>query len=142
MRSRESAEMAESTDLKGGCHCGKVRFSAALPSHAVDVYTCNCSICAMKRNDHFVIPKASFTLVSGEDDLTLYQYGSKTARHLFCKHCGVQSFYNPRSNPNGVAVTWHCIDEDDAKTMSVTNKFFDGRNWEACIGSSDITSKA
>ncbi|KAJ1475698.1 Mss4-like protein [Baffinella frigidus] len=128
--------------LKGGCHCGQVRFTAAVSSREVDVYACNCSVCAMKRNDHFVVPEDSFELLSGKDALTLYQFGSKTAKHFFCKHCGVQSFYTPRSNPKGVAVTWVCIDKEDAAGIIVTCKTFDGQNWEANIGSSDITSKA
>ena len=31
------------------------------------------------------------------------------SRHRFCSVCGVQSFYRPRSNPDGVGVVPHCI---------------------------------
>ena len=34
---------------------------------------------------------------------TEYRFGTNTARHRFCATCGVQAFYIPRSNPDGVA---------------------------------------
>jgi hypothetical protein len=48
-------------------------------------------------------------------------------RHLFCRTCGVKSFYRPRSNPDGWSVNARCLDE--ALDMDLTE--FDGRNWEA-----------
>lgn len=54
---------------------------------------------------HTIVPESRFSLIKGEDKLTLYQFGSKTAKHLFCKVCGISAFYNPRSNPDGVAIT-------------------------------------
>lgn len=32
------------------------------------------------------------------------------AQHLFCRACGVVPFYRPRSNPDGWAVTVHCLE--------------------------------
>lgn len=49
-------------------------------------WDCNCSICAMKKNTHVVVPERSFKITQGEDQLQEYRFGSKTARHLFCKH--------------------------------------------------------
>ena len=50
--------------------------------------------------------------------------------------CGVVSYYIPRSNPDGVAVTVHCL--DPATIKSVTTKHFDGQNWEQFYANSDI----
>ena len=44
----------------------------------------------------------------GEDQLTTYTYNTHTAKHKFCKICGVQSFYQPRSNPSGYG-TYVCL---------------------------------
>ena len=49
-------------------------------------------------------------------------------RHYFCRLCGVQSFYIPRSNPGGVAVMPHCVTSDTILATTVVT--FDGANWE------------
>lgn len=50
---------------------------------------------------------------------------------MFCSRCGVQSFYIPRSNPDGYAVTVHCIDADTIREVHFEH--FDGRNWELAM---------
>lgn len=50
------------------------------------------------------------------------------AKHTFCKTCGVQSFYTPRSNPDGVGVTIHCVDPGTVEKINMIQ--FDGMNWE------------
>lgn len=96
----------------GACHCKAVQFKVKAPKHLV-VWNCNCSICYLKKNWHFIVPQKNFKLLSGEDDdLTEYRFNTKTAKHMFCKHCGVQAYYVPRSNPDGIAVTLACIDQN------------------------------
>ena len=111
----------------GGCHCGVVRFEAALPD-PVEAQTCNCSICAMTGFLHIIVPQSRFRLTRGEDHLTRYTFNTHTAHHLFCKDCGVKSFYRPRSNPDGWSVNAHCLDEATAPSLTITA--FDGRDWE------------
>lgn len=115
----------------GGCHCGAVRFSAELP-YAFEVEDCNCSMCAMSGNIHVIVPPGRFRLVQGAANLAEYTFNTRRARHLFCKTCGIKSFYIPRSNPDGFAVTWRCLDDWDQLDVTVTP--FDGRNWEANAG--------
>ncbi len=76
-----------------------------------------------------IVPANAFQLICGEADLTEYQFNTRVARHLFCRHCGIKSFYIPRSNPDGVAVTYRCLDNWQALQATVTP--FDGQNWEA-----------
>jgi len=115
----------------GGCHCGAVRFDVKLP-RAIEVEDCNCSICRMSGNIHVIIPASRFRLVKGEGALTDYRFGTGTAKHVFCRVCGVKSFYVPRSNPDGFAVTWRCLDDWDA--LEVTTTPFDGVHWEKHAG--------
>ncbi len=51
---------------------------------------------------HVMVPHAAFELLTGRDALSCYRFGSGAAEHLFCRHCGVKSFYQPRSHPGGV----------------------------------------
>jgi hypothetical protein len=77
---------------------------------------------------HLIVKSEQFRLVSGADDLTTYTFNSGVAKHYFCSHCGVKSFYIPRSHPDGVSVNARCIDSGTVESMTVTP--YDGRNWE------------
>jgi hypothetical protein len=59
---------------------------------------------------HLIVPRARFRLLQGAESLTEYRFNTGTARHLFCRHCGVKSFYVPRSNPDGYSVNVRCLD--------------------------------
>ena len=56
--------VAASVLHSGGCHCGAVQFEVRAPA-VLTVWVCNCSICAMRRNDHFIVPARDFALLSG-----------------------------------------------------------------------------
>jgi len=111
----------------GGCHCGRVRFEVTAPAR-LDVSECNCSICSKTGFLHLIVPRARFKLLSGEESLTTYRFNTGVAKHLFCSHCGIKSFYVPRSHPDGYSVNARCLDEGTVEGMSV--KKIDGKNWE------------
>ncbi|XP_023688848.1 centromere protein V isoform X1 [Paramormyrops kingsleyae] len=111
----------------GGCHCGAVRFQV-LTSPDLLVFHCNCSICTKKQNHHFIVPSSQFTLLQGLENLTTYTFNTHTAKHTFCRTCGVQSFYTPRSNPDGYGVAPHCLDKGTVRSITVEN--FCGVKWE------------
>jgi len=111
----------------GGCHCGAVRFEANL-SRVVEAQSCDCSICSKTGFLHLIVPESRFRLIQGADDLTTYTFNTGVARHLFCKMCGVKSFYRPRSNPDGWSINAHCL--DDLSALEITVTAFDGRDWE------------
>lgn len=115
---------------KGGCHCGAVRFEVDAPA-ALEVDECNCSICYMAGYQHLIVPKSVFRLIQGENELENYRFNSGVAQHYFCKHCGIKSFYVPRSHPEGISVNARCIDPETIDSASITP--FDGRNWEVNI---------
>jgi hypothetical protein len=112
----------------GGCHCGAVRFEAALPE-VIEAQSCNCSICEKTGFVHVIVPKSRFRLLEGQAALTSYQFNTGAADHLFCLVCGVKSFYRPRSNPDGWSVNARCL--DDADDLDIHIEPFDGKNWEA-----------
>ena len=113
---------------RGGCHCGNVAFEVDAPPD-LEVTECNCSICSKTGYLHLIVPKDGFRLLRGEETLTTYTFNTGTARHLFCKTCGIKSFYVPRSHPDGYSVNARCLEPGTVRSMKVTA--FDGRNWEA-----------
>ncbi|KAG7377198.1 hypothetical protein PHYPSEUDO_012031 [Phytophthora pseudosyringae] len=129
--------MSELVVHHGSCHCKTVQFEFDGPSDLVQT-KCNCSICTMKQNAHAVVPRSRFRLLQGEDALTLYTFNTHQAQHLFCKKCGVQAFYIPRSNPDGYAITVACV--DPATVTSVSTKIFDGQDWEKSFEASNMAS--
>lgn len=78
---------------------------------------------------HLIVPGPCFRLTAGESALVEYRFNTGAARHLFCRTCGVKSWYVPRSNPDGYSVNLRCLDPDPARTVTVVP--FDGRNWES-----------
>jgi hypothetical protein len=118
----------------GGCHCGRVRFEVEAPAE-LEVADCNCSICAKSGYLHLIVPADRFTLISGRESLTTYSFNTQIAKHYFCAHCGIKSFYVPRSHPDGISVNARCIDAATIKSLSV--RPFDGRDWENARASLD-----
>jgi hypothetical protein len=113
---------------RGGCHCGAVAFEVDAPAR-VTVSDCNCSVCRMSGFLHLIVPRARFRLLRGEGELTDYRFNTGTARHLFCRRCGVKSFYVPRSNPDGYSVNLRCL--DPVTLEEVTIEPFDDDDREA-----------
>ncbi|XP_066963412.1 centromere protein V-like isoform X2 [Macrobrachium rosenbergii] len=111
----------------GGCHCGAVRFEV-YSTPVLNVIDCNCSICVKKQNKHFIVPLSEFKLLQGHDSLKTYTFNTHQAKHIFCTTCGVQSFYIPRSNPDGYGIAVHCL--DNGSVRKVKTEKFDGKNWE------------
>ena len=111
---------------QGSCHCQKVTFEIEAPED-VEVEDCNCSICTKSGYLHLIIPKASFKLLSGKDNLTIYTFNTKVAQHQFCQSCGIKPFYTPRSNPDGIDININCL---DTKPKSISMVKFDDQNWE------------
>ena len=114
---------------EGGCHCGRVRF--VVHGDLSTASLCNCSICAKKGFIHLIVLPEDFELVSGAGDLTTYEFNTKTAKHHFCKVCGMHPFYVPRSDPDKIDVNVRCLDGVDLGSLNLAT--FDGKNWERAI---------
>jgi hypothetical protein len=114
---------------EGGCHCGRVRFGVQADLTTATI--CNCSICTKKGFIHLIVPPTEFELLSGEADLTTYEFNTETAKHHFCKVCGMHPFYIPRSDPDKIDVNVRCLDGIDLEDLQLS--YFDGQNWEQSI---------
>jgi hypothetical protein len=112
--------------VTGGCHCGAVRYQVQVEK--LEAVECNCSICSKKCFIHLIVPDSRFTLLQGQDALSTYTFNTGIAKHHFCRHCGIHSFYRPRSHPDGYDVNLRCLDDDRIEQFQITS--FDGRHWE------------
>ena len=69
---------------KGSCHCKAVEFE--VESDLENIRQCNCSICIRRNAKMIIIAKENFTLLKGEDHLSLYQFNTNVAKHFFVKN--------------------------------------------------------
>jgi hypothetical protein len=118
----------------GSCHCGCVRIEV-LAAPDLELLECNCSMCSRSGYLHLIVTADEFRVVAGAADLVEYTFGTGVAKHRFCRHCGVKSFYVPRSHPDGFSVNARCLDPATISSMSVRS--FDGRDWETARSNLD-----
>ncbi|HUA53368.1 MAG TPA: GFA family protein [Candidatus Sulfotelmatobacter sp.] len=117
---------------EGGCHCGRVRFRVAVDLAVTEIGECNCSMCVKKGILHLAVPRERLEILSGADALTTYTFNTGTAKHTFCRHCGIHPFYHPRTDPENYSVNARCLDAYDPATMR-PGRSFDGQHWEAAF---------
>ena len=56
------------------------------------------------------VPLDKLTVAKGAENLSLYQFNTNTAKHYFCKTCGIYTHHQRRSNPNEYGVNAGCIE--------------------------------
>jgi hypothetical protein len=119
--------MSESRSYEGGCQCGRVRYDVRLDL-SKPVIACNCSMCGRSGTMLAFVPADQFTLRSGEDVLTDYQFNHHVIHHLFCKVCGIKSFARGVGRDGGVqiAINTRCLDGVELDALNVQK--FDGRS--------------
>ncbi len=123
---------------RGGCHCGAVRFEVMAPAY-LEVDDCNCSVCSMTSFLHLIVPRSRFRLLKGADALVTYTFNTGVAQHYFCRHCGIKSFYVPRSNPDGYSVNARCLEPRTITGMRIAH--FDDTHREAADAAVQHRSK-
>ena len=122
-----SDQPSSTTSHSGGCHCGAVRYRVELDL-SKPVISCNCSMCGRSGTLLAFAPASAFTLESGDEQLSDYQFNHHVIHHLFCRVCGIKSFARgvaPDGSPT-VAINTRCLDGVDISSLSVHH--VDGRS--------------
>ncbi len=120
------------TVMQGSCHCGTVQFSVKLSKGIASARRCDCSLCARRGAVAVSATKGDITYAAGRDNLTLYQFNTKTAEHYFCKTCGIYTHHRRRSNPDEIGINLACLEGQTPFLPEVL--VHDGQNHPTDIG--------
>ena len=101
----------------GSCHCGAVRFE--IETDFPELTTCDCSICRRKNALMVKVHETRFKLLEGEAALTLYQFHTRTAKHYFCRNCGIYPFHRKRVTPDYLGINVYCLEGFDPSGIPV-----------------------
>lgn len=102
---------------QGSCHCGAVRFE--IDTDFPELTMCDCSICRRKNALMVKVHQSQFRLLAGEEALSVYQFHTHTATHMFCKVCGIYPFHRKRVTPEHFGVNVFCLENFDPTGIPV-----------------------
>ena len=91
------------------CHCGGVELNVQLLDGLNTARRCDCSLCRRRGAIMVTAALGGIEVVRGES-LSLYQFGTMTAKHYFCKTCGIYTHHQRRSNPHQFAINVACLE--------------------------------
>ena len=96
-------------ELTASCHCGAVALAADFPQGLASAARCDCSFCRRRGAAAVTALTSSLRVTKGMKNLSLYTWGTKTAKHYFCKTCGIYTHHQRRSDPSESGVNLGCI---------------------------------
>ena len=103
--------------FRGRCHCGAVKFE--IDTDFPELTTCDCTICKRKNALMVKVHESRFRLLEGEGALTEYRFHTGTARHYFCKVCGIYPFHRKRVTPDNLGINVFCLEGFDPAGIPV-----------------------
>lgn len=99
----------DETTHDGACHCGAVRFRVRLTDGFGTIRRCTCSYCRMRGAVAVSALLDGIQVLEGQENLTLYTFNTRTAKHYFCKTCGIYTHHQRRSDPSQFGVNVACL---------------------------------
>lgn len=115
---------AQPETRQASCHCGAVVIKAYLPQGLSTATRCNCSFCRRRGAAAVTAQTDKVEVLSGADALTLYTWGTGTAKHYFCRICGIYTHHQRRINPLETGINLGCFDNvlpQDHEPISTTD---------------------
>lgn len=109
------------------CHCGAVELALHFPNGMGELRRCNCSICARKGAVATSVNLEDLKIIQGQEALSVYTFNTHSAKHYFCKHCGIYTHHQRRSNPTEYGVNVGCIEGITAEDLTDI-PLYDGRD--------------
>ncbi|MCO5063734.1 MAG: GFA family protein [Rhizobiaceae bacterium] len=112
---------------KGSCQCGAVRYE--VEADLDNTISCNCSRCGRLGSILTFAPTDAFRLISGEDDLTDYQFNKHVIHHLFCSTCGIESFARGKGRDGSDMIAINARWLEGVEPDNLDPKKVDGRSF-------------
>jgi hypothetical protein len=101
----------------GRCHCGAIRFE--IDTDFPELTMCDCSMCRRRNAVMVKVHESHFRLLSGGESLSEYRFHTGTARHYFCRVCGIYPFHRKRVTPDNFGVNVFCLEDFNATGIPV-----------------------
>lgn len=95
---------------RASCHCGGVVYELMLPRGLVDLRRCDCSMCRRRGAVVASVGLGGLKIIAGEELLGVYQFNTMTAKHYFCKVCGIYTHHQRRSRPGEYGFNVGCLE--------------------------------
>jgi hypothetical protein len=102
---------------RGICHYGAVTFT--IETDFPELTMCDCSMCRRRNAVMVKVHESGFRLLSGEASLTEYRFHTNSARHFFCRTCGIYPFHRKRVTPDHFGVNVFCLEGFDPAGIPV-----------------------
>lgn len=100
---------------QGSCHCGNVRFEVDIDLDHVRI--CDCSLCRKRGALNHRVTESDIRLHTPLEEMTLYQWHTRTAKDYFCPNCGILPFRRPRTAPELWTINVRCLDGVDLDSI-------------------------
>jgi len=111
----------------GRCHCGAVEIEIPFGGNFKNLRRCDCSYCSRRWAVVASVKVGDLKVLKGKDKLSLYQWGTGTARHYFCSICGIYTHHQRRSDPSEYGINIACFEGVNVRDY-VDAEYEDGIN--------------
>lgn len=74
---------------------------------------------------NFVVAPDCFDLITGDENVSAYQFDDRIAKHYFCNRCGIFTHVSTRLNPGSFRINLGCIEGVDS--LSLPTIVYDGK---------------
>lgn len=114
-------------DHKLSCHCGAVELKVSLVAPLREARRCDCSFCRRRGAVAASVLLKDLEVVQGQEHLALYSFNTHTAKHYFCKTCGIYTHHQRRSNPQEYGINVGALEGVNPRDLGEV-KWHDGVN--------------
>lgn len=116
------------TTYQGSCHCGTVKFEVRNQEGLNNLMRCNCSLCRRRGAIMATAKISDLVITAGEEQLTLYQWNTRIAKHYFCSLCGIYTHHQRRRLPDQIGFNVACLEGIDLDALEGITEV-DGRQF-------------